>query len=140
MKNLKRKSVITLASVTVLALSTQPAICWKKQNPANKPEFDRTQFMVINLNRGKNSSGYYLQESAKDCRLLMIKLDKAARQIEQVDSAYAKTHGHPDDRYLRSARERIATARATAATLEQQLTASSDELKTSIQQILLAGP
>lgn len=135
-------SLTAALTVLVVCLPTKEGAAWpspfrRKPDAAARPEFDRAQFMVINLNRGKDSTGYYLQESLRSSRLLLQQLEKAERQLDQVDKAYAKSRGRPDDKYLNSAGARIATAKTTAGQLEQQLQEASAELKSSIHQVLL---
>ncbi|GEM_PF-2819913 len=123
----------SLLSVTLSALPGQP-----KKHTAGPGEFDRAQLMVMNLNRGKGSSGYYLQESQRLSRQMLADLDKAAAQLEQVDKFYARSRGRPDDRFLLPAGKQIAEARAAARKLEEALSGARAELREGINQLLLS--
>lgn len=139
MKQVKKQVILVSWAIAagLLVLLAPASDCKRRPEPAERIEFSRTQFMVMNLNRGKDSTGYYLQESAHQSRLMTMQLEKASRQLEQVDRAYAKSKGRPDDRFLKGAAARIEAARVTAERLAEQLQQAQAELKSSIQEVLL---
>lgn len=124
--------MLVLVALTLCVPASQ-----SRRKPQTKSEFDRTQYMVMNLNRGKDSTGYYLQESHRSSVVVLQQLEKAQRQLEQVDRAYAKSRGRPDDKYLNDATERIRAAKATAEQLTKELSECQEGLKNSIHQVLL---
>jgi hypothetical protein len=140
MKQVKNQTALLswATAVGFLILAVPPADSKRRPEPAERVEFSRAQYMVMNLNRGKDSTGFYLQESGRQSRLMLVQLEKASRQLEQVDRVYAKSKGRPDDKYLKGAQARIEAARMTAQQLAQQLQEAQAELKSSIQEVLLA--
>lgn len=117
---------VTIISIFVMNLSLSLA-----------NEFKREEIMVINLNHGENSSGSLIVNSLKETRKMTKGLDKALRQIEQVNKNYAKSKGHPDNNYLET--NNLKEALETAKLLEKQLQESLTELKASIQQALISN-
>ncbi len=99
--------------------------------------FTREDYMVLNLNRGNESAGNQISESLRAVRQSVKELDKALRQIEQVDKQFAKSKGKPDDRYLTAATDTLHKTLKTAQQLQAELEASREELKDNIQQALL---
>lgn len=99
-------------------------------------KFDREQIMMMNLTRGPGSTGFYLVQSLRHAKEMVRDLDKALRQLEQVEKAYAKSRGRPDDRPLASSAERIRQAHTTAGQLETQLRQAYEDLKSSVSQTL----
>lgn len=108
----------------------------EKPAPAGR-QFSRAEYMVMNLNRGDDSTGAHVSESLKEVRLMVKELDKGLRQLQQVDKEFAKSKGRPDDHFLGPATDRLQQALRSAQQLEQDLTASRDELKEAIQQALI---
>lgn len=100
-------------------------------------QFTREDYMVMNLNRGTDSAGTQISEALRSARQSVKDLDRALRQMEQVDKQYAKSKGKPDDRYLSAATETLRKTLKTAQQLEVELEASRDELKSSIQEALI---
>ena len=105
--------------------------------PVAPLSFTREQFMLMNLNRGQDSTGFYLLNCLAKTKVMVRDLDKALRQLEQVERSYAKSRGKPDDRFLDSAAYRIKLAKQTAEQLVVQLKDASDDLRTSVQQTLV---
>lgn len=101
-------------------------------------QFTREDYMVMNLNRGNDSAGTQISEALRSARQTVKDLDRALRQMEQVDKQFAKSKGKPDDRYLTPATETLRKTLKTAQQLEVELEASREELKSSIQQALIA--
>lgn len=92
--------------------------------------------MMMNLTRGPGSTGFYVVQSLRHAKDMVRDLDKALRQLEQVEKAYAKSRGRPDDRQLAGAAERIRQAQTTAGQLETQLREAYQDLKSSVSQTL----
>lgn len=108
--------------------------------PPSGRQFTREEYMVLNLDRGNDSTGIYVKNSLKEVKTMVKELDKGLRQLKQVDIEYARSKGRPDDRFLTPATDRLQEALKTAQTLEQQLTDTRDELKESIHQALIMAP
>jgi len=133
------KRILPTALAASLALTVLASFSEAKKPPevASARRFDREQFMVMNLNRGHGSSGYYLVTALRITKDVGSDLEKAARQLEQVDKSYARSRGKPDDRYLSTTSDKINAARKTAAELETKLRDAYQDLKASIQQTLV---
>lgn len=128
----------------LILLSVLAAFSWSTavqagQKPVKAANFSREEFMIINLNRGTDSAGFHISNSLKGTRSMVRDLDKGLRQMEQVDKAYAKSKGRPDDRFLQNSSERLKKALETAQKLEIELEEAREELKSSIQQSLIMG-
>ena len=103
-------------------------------------QFTRQEYMVLNLDRGADSTGTHVRESLKEIKVMVKELDKGLRQLRQADIEFAKSKGRPDDRFLSPAAERLQQALKSAQQLELDLTSSRDELKDSIHQALIMAP
>ena len=121
--------------ITLSILAAVPALAIAQPGAR---QFSREDYMVMNLNRGNESAGAQISEALRGARQTVKDLDRALRQIEQVEKQFAKSKGKPDDRYLSAATETVRKTLKTAQQLEAELTASREELKDSIQQALLA--
>lgn len=99
--------------------------------------FTREDYMVLNLNRGNDSAGNQISQSLRVVRQSVKDIDRALRQVEQVDKQFAKSKGKPDDRYLNAAIENLRKTLKTAQQLEAELETSREELKESIRQALI---
>lgn len=93
--------------------------------------------MVINLNRGPKSTGFYLTQTLRQAREAVRDLDRARLQIEQVDREYAKFKGRPDDRFFGGSVHSIEQAQESASKLEKELDEALDELRAGIKQSLV---
>ncbi|HEY9869206.1 MAG TPA: hypothetical protein V6D08_08570 [Candidatus Obscuribacterales bacterium] len=120
----------------MLSLLLIPGQARKPAKPPPAPKFDREQIMMMNLTRGPGSTGFYVVQSLRHTKEMVRNLDKALRQLEQVEKSYAKSRGRPDDRPLASSAERIRQAHATAGQLETQLREAFQDLKSSVSQTL----
>lgn len=105
--------------------------------PPSGKEFSREDFMVMNLNRGNDSTGAHISEALKETRAMVKILDKSLRQLQQVDREFAKSKGRPDDKFLGPATERLQQALKSAQQLSDELEASREELKDNIHHALL---
>lgn len=110
----------------------------EKPVPANK-QFSREDYMVLNLNKGDDSTGAHISESLREVRIMVKELDKGLRQLQQVDREFAKSKGRPDDKFLSAASDRLQQALKSAQQLEKDLEASREELKDSIHEALIMG-
>jgi hypothetical protein len=132
------------ALVSLLVMGFMPAHleAFPGRSPAAVPDrqFTREEYMVLNLDRGPDSTGTHVKESLKEVKEMVKELDKGLRQLQQVDIQFAKSKGRPDDRFLTPAAERLQAALKAAQQLEQDLTATRDELKDSIHQALIMAP
>lgn len=115
------------------------AIDSKQSNelPLQQPDFDREQKMLLNLKQGVGSSGYYLLHSLRETQAMVRELEKATKQVEEVDKTYAKSRRKPDNRYLQAATLKIANCKQQAETLEASIHDAFAELKKSINQALV---
>ena len=104
--------------------------------PAGK-QFSREEFMVMNLNRGENSTGAMVSNSLKEVRQIVRDLDKSLRQLQQVDREYAKSKGKPDDKFLEPASEKLQSALKSAQQLADELEGTRETLKDNIQNALI---
>lgn len=111
-----------------------------KKPPPSGRQFSREEFMVMNLNRGENSSGAIISDSLKQVRQIVRDLDKSLRQLQQVDREFAKSKGKPDDKFLEASSERLQQALKTAQTLSDELEGSRETLKDNIQHALIMAP
>ncbi len=93
--------------------------------------------MLMNLNRGPNSTGGYLSASHQAALKMKDDLSKAVNQLEQVEATYAKSRGRPDDHFLEGPAARIEQARKTAEQLLNELREAEADLKSTIQQTLI---
>ena len=93
--------------------------------------------MLMNLNRGHGSTGYYLADSLRQTRGMVKALDKALRQLEQVERNYGKSRGRADEHCLGSTADRIGQCKTSAEQLEKQLHDALQDLRSSIQQTLI---
>lgn len=124
-----------LLAFTLVTISASDAKRPPKPPPA--PRFDRAQFMLMNLNRGPNSTGGYLAESHKAAFKMKDDLAKALNQLQQVEATYAKSRGRPDDKFLEGPGERIKQAQKTADQLLNELRDAEADLKSTIQQTMI---
>ena len=124
---------VILFTLPTFAPTCQTLKAAKIQSP---PKFDREEFMVMNLTRGQGSTGFYLVESLRQAKAMTKDLERALKQLEQADMAYAKSRGRADDRFLASPASQIKQAKQTAEQLETQLRDSYQDLKVSIAQTL----
>ncbi|MBX9687118.1 MAG: hypothetical protein K2X27_10475 [Candidatus Obscuribacterales bacterium] len=133
------KKLVLSALTAIISISGAAAFA-KDEKPAKQPilrQFSREEFMVMNLNRGNDSSGAHISESLKQVRIMVKDLDRSLRQIQQVDREFAKSKGKPDDHFLNPAIDKLQQALKSAQQLSQDLESSREELKDNIQQALI---
>ncbi|MBY0357063.1 MAG: hypothetical protein K2W82_03605 [Candidatus Obscuribacterales bacterium] len=100
-------------------------------------KFGREDFLMMNLNRGQDSTGTHIALAQKQTKQMVKDLDRSLRQLEQVDREFAKAKGHPDNHYLTPAKERLEQALRTAQKLETELESSKEELRDAVQHALI---
>lgn len=132
-----KHSSLALSLVCLFFLAPSFAQARGLSKPRPSAKFSREDFMVMNLNRGQDSTGAHIGQSLKDTKLMVKGLDKSLRQMQQIDRQFAKSKGRPDDHFLTGATNRLETALKTAQQLESDLEAARNELKDSIQQALI---
>ncbi|MBX9724488.1 MAG: hypothetical protein K2X81_23965 [Candidatus Obscuribacterales bacterium] len=139
---MKKLLSITFALLSLFASATVPtqAAPNKEILPPSGRQFTREEYMVLNLNRGADSTGAHISESLKQVKFIVKDLDKGLRQLQQIDKEYAKSKGRPDDKFLGNATDRLQQALRSAQQLSADLEASRDELKDNIHQALIMAP
>ncbi len=132
------KSKIGTGLLLVLLLSCIAATeSLAKKKSADSSTLRREETMVLNLNTGSKSAKFFVLQSLRTTRETQKNLTKAIRQVEQVDSNYAKARQRPDDRTLAGTAERLKQAQATAEKLEKDLDQVNVQLKSDIQSTLI---
>lgn len=131
------KRFLCISAAIVCSIVATPSQAGDLKLPPSGRQFSREEYMVLNLNRGSDSTGTHIADALKEVRVIVRELDKSLRQLQQVDREFAKSKGKPDDRFLNGAADRLQQALKSAQQLEQDLTASRDELKDSIHQALI---
>lgn len=110
-----------------------------KMPPSGK-EFSREEYMVLNLNRGKDSAGTHISDALRQARDMVKDLDRSLRQVQQVEREYAKSKGRPDDKFLAATTDRLEQALKSAQQLASELELSREELKDNIHHALIMAP
>ena len=131
------KRFLCFSAAIVCSSIATPSIAGDLKLPPSGKQFTREEFMVLNLNRGNDSTGAHVSEALKQVRAIVRDLDKSLRQLQQVDREFSKSKGKPDDRFLNAAGDRLQDALKSAQQLEKDLEASREELKDSIHQALI---
>lgn len=135
---MKRKLAMSVLLLVCFAALPAASLAAKPVKPSTPTKtFSREEFMLMNLNRGNDSTGAHIGDGLRQVRQLVKDLDKSLRQLQQADREFAKSKGRPDDKYLAPAATRLEQALKTAQQLETELEGSREELKDSIQQALL---
>lgn len=133
-----KKLLLSLSSAILsLGIATLSSEAEPQKMPPSGRQFSREEYMVMNLDRGADSTGAHLAESLKDIHAIVRDLDKSLRQLQQVDKEFARSKGKPDDRFLGNAGDRLQQALTTAQQLEKELTDSRNELRDNIHQALI---
>ncbi len=136
MKKILSANVILLL-MAIITIAKVNALPEKEILPPTGKQFSREEFMVLNLNRGNDSTGAHISESLKQVRLVVKDLEKSLRQLQQVDREYAKSKGRPDDKFLGNASDRLQQALKLSQQLSTELETSKEELKDSIHSALI---
>ncbi len=138
MQNWKTSTVLLLlAGLANTAPSAYPSKALISQPNV---ELERSQTLLMSLKSAPRSAGYFILHSVRTSDEMSRDLDKALKQIQAVDSTYAKSRNRPDDRYLATTCLKLTAAKQTADQLHDQLEDTWEELKDSIKQTLVADP
>ncbi|HEY9776776.1 MAG TPA: hypothetical protein V6C81_23635 [Planktothrix sp.] len=124
----------------VITLGAALAMVVTHKTPAtaeDEPKLDRALTLVVNLNKMEGSAGWYILQDIRSAKLIDHDLLKAHHQVEEVDHTYAKLRGRPDDKFLSAVTLKLEKAEATRAQLEEDLHDCFDQLRTSIQDVLV---
>lgn len=131
-----KKLMCAAVAISIGAMSAQ-AVFAGNAPPIPDKKFSREEFMVMNLNRGEDSTGAHINSSIKEVRIMVKDLDRSLRQLQQVDREFAKSKGKPDDKFLSASADRLQRALKTAQQLSEELEATREELKDNIHNALL---
>jgi hypothetical protein len=127
-KSFKRNLVIALGICLAAPLAG---------HAGSGPSPDRAEKMVLNLRVGKGSTGFYVLEAARLSREVETDIRKALFQLREVDKAYAKSRGRPDDKFLERASVKLQQCQDKAKALTEELEDSSQVLKDTIKDTLV---
>lgn len=94
--------------------------------------------MILNLERAPKSAKYLILMALRQTRESEKGIDRAIRQVEQADATFAKARNKRDSRTMDTTVGRLKAALATAQQLETQLQEANQELKSDVQQTLVA--
>lgn len=126
--------LIALAALAVTCSSTEA-----KKDPKPAPvSFQREETMILNLERAPKSAKYLILMALRQTRESEKGIDRAIRQVEQADATFAKARNKRDSRTMDTTVGRLKAALATAQQLETQLQEANQELKSDVQQTLVA--
>lgn len=128
-----------LVILVACGLSIAPAIARKQKPQVVNADtlLKREERMVLNLQTGPKSTKFYLLQSLKQTKEMQKNLDRAMRQVEQVDANYAKARHRPDDRTMTSTVQQLKQVLDTTNLLEKQLQDANAELKSDVQGTLI---
>jgi hypothetical protein len=131
-------SIALLTAVLLCPLAANSFGGNKKPRPVDPSTLmKREETMVLNLQTGSKSAKYFVLHSLKTTRDMQRDLFKAMRQVETVDSNYAKARKRPDDRTLAGTVTRLKKAQEAAEQLEKELDLVNQQLKSDIQSTLI---
>ncbi len=100
-------------------------------------KFTREETMLLNLSHGKGSAGYFLLESERLQKDITHNLERAMSQLEQVEKAYARSKGKPDDKYLASTQLKLVNARQRSEELTEHISNTFRDMKRTVKDVLL---
>jgi len=132
----KHLVLLALATVAPVLLPQAPGNADQLRPAIENPKFNREQFMMMNLTRGHDSTGFYLITSLNRTKEMIRDLEKSLNQLDQVEKAYTRSRGRPDDHPLQSTADRIKQAQLRAGQLELELREAFHDLKSSVTQTL----
>jgi hypothetical protein len=127
---------------TVLA-ATVALIAHKSPATAeDQPKWDRAQTIIVNLNKSEGCAGWFVLQDIKQAKIMDHDLLRAHHQVEEADRTFAKLRGRPDDKFLTPVIIKLEKAEQSRAQLEEDLHDAFDQLRTSIQDVLVtdSGP
>jgi hypothetical protein len=120
-----------------LAVATVAVATHKTPATADEQKMDRAQTIIVNLNKMQGCAGWFLLQDIKQAKLMDHDLTRAHRQIEEADHTYAKLRGRPDDKFLTPVMVKLEKAEQERARLEEDLHETFDQLRTSIQDVIV---
>ena len=132
----KHLVLLALAMLVPVLVFFSPGQADQLRPAIQTQKFDRQQFMMMNLTRGHQSTGFYLIQSLRHTKDMVRDLEKSLSQLDQVEKAYTRSRGRPDDHPLQSSAERIKRAQQHAGELELELRDAYQDLKSSVTQTL----
>lgn len=100
-------------------------------------QMSRAEKMLINLRVGQGSATFYLLEAVRQNKEVERNLRKAIFQIKEVDKAYAKSKGKPDDKYLEAITVKLNSCQERSAEVTRTIEDSVSDLKEQINDALL---
>lgn len=100
-------------------------------------KFTREETMLLNLSHGKGSAGFFLLEAERLQKDITHNLERAMSQIEQVEKAYARSKGKPDDKYLASTELKLVNARQRSEELSEHISNTFRDMKRTVKDALL---
>lgn len=134
--NSKHLTLLIVALTMPVFVPTFPGRADQLRPPISAGKFDREQLMMMNLTRGHGSTGFYVVQSLRYSKDMVRDLEKAINQLDQVEKAYTRSRGRPDDHPLLTSAEKIKQAQAHAGQLEHELREAYQDLKSSVTQTL----
>jgi hypothetical protein len=132
----KHLACLSLAMVVPVLIPCSPGQADQLRPAIENRNFDRQQLMMMNLTRGHDSTGFYLITSLNKTKDMIRDLEKSINQLDQVEKAYTRSRGRPDDHPLQSSSDRIKQAQQRAGQLELELREAFHDLKSSVTQTL----
>jgi len=100
-------------------------------------QMNRAEKMLMNLRMGQGSATFYLLEAVRESKDVEKSLRKALFQIKEVDKAYAKSKGRPDDKYLEAVSVKLKSCQEKSADCSRLIEDSVSDLKEQINDALL---
>lgn len=132
----KSFSLLVLGLVSTAFFVGNPDARSMKEDKVPGENFDRAQTLIVNLNRVKDSSGYFLLEGLRCCQTMDHDLLKALRQVQEVDRTYGKLRNRPDSHHLEETAIKIDRAIQANTQLNSDLRDAYTELKAQITETL----
>ncbi len=98
---------------------------------------NRAEKMLMNLRMGQGSATFFLLEAVRQNKEVEKNLRKALFQIREVDKAYAKSKGKPDDKYLEAVTVKLNSCQEKSADVSRTIEDSVGDLKEEVNDALL---
>jgi hypothetical protein len=122
-------------ALVVCTLSTESGAKHAKEGNVS---FKREETIILNLERAPKAPKHIILTALRTTKATQKELDRAIRQVENADEAFAKARGKRDSRTMSTTVHRLAAALKTAQQLEQELNAANAELRADVQQTLIS--
>lgn len=100
-------------------------------------QMNRAEKMLMNLRVGQGSATFYLLEAVRQNKEVERNVRKALFQIKEVDKAYAKSKGKPDNKYLEAVTVKLNSCQEKSADTTRLIEDSVSDLKEQINDALL---